>query len=76
MKTSKFLSLNLNDFTKGLMVAIIGAVLGIITSTINAGSLAFDWPLIGKTALLSAIAYLTKNLFTNSKQEVFVKEPE
>ena len=74
MKTANFLSLNLNDFSKGLIVAVLGAVLGIITGSIEAGSISFDWALIGRAALLSALAYLTKNLFTNSDGEVLHKE--
>jgi hypothetical protein len=71
---SKFLNLNLRDITKGVIIAVIGAVIGIVTATIEAGHLNFDWPLIGKTALLAAITYLAKNLFTNSRDEFLKKE--
>jgi N-acetylated-alpha-linked acidic dipeptidase len=36
--------------------------------------LAFDWKLIGTTALTSAFGYLLKNLFTNSTGQTFKKE--
>lgn len=71
---SKFFNLNLRDLAKGVVVAVIGAVIGLITATVDAGSLNFDWPLIGKTALLAALAYITKNLFTNSSDEFLKKE--
>lgn len=74
MKKAPLFSLNFNDLVKGLFVAVIGAVIGLITATIEAGSLDFDWALIGRTALLATLAYLTKNLLTNSKDEILTKE--
>ncbi len=67
---SPFGKLNLADFGKGLLVAVGSAVFSVIYSTIQAGSLTFDWKAIGITALSAALAYLSKNLFTNSNNEV------
>lgn len=72
--TSGFFRLNTTDFVKGLIVAVFGGVIALISASIEVGSLDFDWALIGKTALLSALAYLTKNLFTNSNDEPLTKE--
>jgi hypothetical protein len=74
MKTSSIFSLNWRDFVKGLIIAIIGAVVGLITASVESGSLNFDWVMIGKTALLTAIAYITKNLLTNNKDEFLAKD--
>jgi hypothetical protein len=74
-KLSNFLSLNKRDFIKGLFMAVGGAAIGLIYSTIQAGSLTFDWPTIGKAALTAAISYLMKNLFTNSQDQLGKKDP-
>ena len=74
MNHSNFYSLNWKDFFKGLIIAVLGAVIGRIAGTIEAGSLSFDWPLIGKTALRATITYISKNLLTNSKDEFLTKE--
>jgi hypothetical protein len=71
---STFLNLNSSDFIKGLVVAVITAVITIIHTTLETGSLAFDWKLIGTTALTSAVAYIMKNLFTNSTGKLLKKE--
>jgi len=56
-------------------MAVLGSVFAIIKTTIEAGSLSLDWPVIGKYALVAACTYLAKNLFTNSKDEFAHKEP-
>jgi hypothetical protein len=63
---SNFLTLNTKDFLKGLLVAVISAALTLIYTTIQAGSLNFDWKTIGITALTTGIAYIIKNVFQNS----------
>jgi len=74
MKSSPIFKLNVNDFVKGLLLAVIASVAAIIKTTIESGSLAFDWPTIGKYALIAALSYLTKNLFTNSDDQFAKKE--
>jgi hypothetical protein len=71
---SPFLNIDLNDLGKGLILAVLTSVMTIIYTTVQAGSLAFDWKLIGTTALTSAFGYLLKNLFTNSTGQTFKKE--
>ena len=71
---SPFLNIDLNDLGKGLLIAVLTSVLTIIYSTVEAGSLAFDWNLIATTALTSALGYLLKNLLTNSEGQTFKKE--
>lgn len=75
MKSSSFLNLNPTDFVKGLVMAILASVAAIVKTTIESGNLHFDWPTIGKYAMIAAVTYLTKNLFTNSKGDVAAKEP-
>jgi hypothetical protein len=71
---SPFLTLNSQDFIKGLVVAVLSSVIAILYSTVQAGSLVFDWKSIGTVALTSALGYIMKNLFTNSNDELMKKE--
>ncbi len=68
---SKLFSLNISDFWKGLIVAVFGAILGIIYKTVDAGSLDFNWMFILKSGLLAGLAYLLKQLSTNSAGQLF-----
>lgn len=67
---SSFLKLSWVDFGKGLLIAVLSAVFTVIYTTVQSGSLTFDWKTIGITALASALAYVSKNLFTNSNNEL------
>ena len=71
---STFLNLNTNDFIKGLVMAVLSTVITIIYQTVEAGSLVFDWKSIGTMALTTALAYIMKNLFTNSTGSLFAAE--
>lgn len=65
--TSSKFSLNLNDWWKGLIMAVVAPLLKIIMDLINSGSLTFDWLALGKLALAAGAAYILKNLFTPAK---------
>jgi hypothetical protein len=69
---STFFNLNATDFIKGLLMAVLSSVITVVYQTIEAGSLVFDWKAIGTIALTSGLAYIMKNLFTNSNG-VFLK---
>lgn len=71
---STFLNLNVQDLTKGLIVTMLTSVLTIAYNTVSAGSLTFDWKAIGLAALTSGLAYLMKNLLTNSEGQFLGKE--
>lgn len=61
--TSAFLTLNKNDYLKGLVVAVISAVLNFVYPLLTLHSL----PTFTDTLYVAAIAgvgYLIKNLFT------------
>jgi hypothetical protein len=64
MKTSSLFSLDFKDLGKGLLVAVGGAAIAAIETSIQAGSLTFDWKAIGDVALAAGLSYLVKNLFT------------
>lgn len=73
---STFLSLNSRDFIKGLVVSVLTSVITIIYTSLQAGSFTFDWKAIGMAALTSALAYITKNLLTNSEDKILKAEPK
>jgi hypothetical protein len=72
---SSFLTLNTRDFVKGLFIAVITAVITVVYTTIQTGTLFFDWKVISTTALSAALAYIMKNLFTNSNDQLLKKDP-
>lgn len=68
---SKFLQLNAKDLLKGLLMAVLGALITGVYQLFQSES-ALNWVTI-KPVLLVAVAsglgYLIKNLFTNSTDE-------
>ncbi|MHB8207969.1 hypothetical protein [Mucilaginibacter sp.] len=64
MKTSNLYSIDLKDLAKGLVVAVGSAVVATIQTSLQAGSLSFNWKLIGTVALGAGITYIGKNFFT------------
>jgi hypothetical protein len=71
---STFLNLNTTDFIKGLLMAVLSSVITIVYQTVEAGSLTFDWKAIGTMALTTALAYIMKNLLTNSAGKFLATE--
>ena len=71
---STLFNLNIQDLAKGLILTVLTSVITIVYNTVSAGSLTFDWQAIGLSALTSGLAYLMKNLLTNSKGEFLGKE--
>lgn len=69
-------SLQARDFLKGLILAVVTSVLVVLQSTIEAGSLSFNWQQIGMVALGSIVAYLAKNFFTPTKVVITYKTNE
>ena len=63
--SSKMFRLNLNDWWRGLIMAILTPMFAIIVDSLNRGELNFNWKLIGIAAISGALAYLTKNFFQN-----------
>lgn len=76
MAQSKFLGLNISDAVKGIIMAFLAAVLTAVYAAISDG----DWPSKAelldslRVGLTAALAYVLKNLFTNSEGEVLKKE--
>lgn len=64
MNESNFLSLNMRDLLRGLLMAVLTPVLVIVQQSIEGGELVFNWKAIGIAAVAGGVAYLIKNLFT------------
>lgn len=67
---SGFLKLNKNDFIKGLVVAVLSAVLTLVLKLLDANGLmvtSADLQTIGTVALTAAVSYLIKNLGTDDQ---------
>lgn len=62
---SNFASLNIKDFLKGLVLAVLVPALLAIQQSLSAGELTINWKALGITAAASFIGYLIKNFFTN-----------
>ena len=75
MIQSKLWSLVPKDFLNGLFIAVLGAVLAVVTQTLQAGTLTFDYKAIGTTAAIAALSYISNKFVTNSQGEVLKSEP-
>jgi len=70
--TSGLFELNLNDLVKGLVVAVIAAVLTYFTQpTLDLNTI--DWAYLVRISLTTAMAYLGKNLISDSDGKVLGK---
>ena len=78
MERSPFLKLAIPDFIKGLILAVITALVTGLYELINGGwAFTFDWvtfkPIV-MTAVAALLSYLIKNLLTNSDGQPFAAE--
>lgn len=64
MKSGLF-SLKLNDWLRGLLLAVVVPVLLAVQQSLSEGSLTLNWKQLGMTAVASLVAYLVKNFLTN-----------
>ena len=64
VKTSALFSLNLADAAKGLVVAVVSAVLSGVYTALTTTPIVLDFKQIGLVGLTAGIAYLVKNFLT------------
>lgn len=78
MKKSTFLSVNVNDFLKGLLMIVITSIVTGFYELLTAGTV-LTWDTI-KPILLAGvtagIGYIIKNFLTNSQGQVLTSEPK
>ena len=74
---SKFLALDWKDFSRGLLIAFLTAVLTVVINLLDTGAV-FTWVTL-KPVLIAgisaALSYLLKCLATNSQDQMFKREP-
>jgi hypothetical protein len=74
---SKFLQLNAKDFFRGLLIAVLTAIITGVIDILDNGAI-FTWVTM-KPVLIAgvsaALSYLLKCLVTNSKDQMFKREP-
>jgi len=63
---SKLWTFQLNDFWKGLVIAVLMAILTVIYETIQKGSLNISWNAVLLAGIGAGISYLLKNFATGS----------
>lgn len=76
MNTSQLFKLNWADVAKGVVVAVLVAVLGAVQQSLNGHGLdvgAYDWGSILDVAWKAAVAYIGKNFVSDSNGKVFGK---
>ena len=73
---SKFLTLGMQDYIKGIIVAIGTGLLTSLQPILSSGTLPTiaQLKVCGFAALAAGVAYLTKNLFTNSTGQIAKSE--
>lgn len=73
---SKFFNLNLQDFIRGFVVAVLTAFATVLYQTLESG--AFPSPaqlkVAGINAAAAGVGYLLKNFLTNSENKMLTKE--
>lgn len=75
---SQLFKLNLNDVGKAILVAFLTAFFGSVYAVLQTGKFP-DLQELGAAAiagLTAALGYLTKNLFTNSQNQLAKPEPK
>ena len=73
MINSALFRLNCSDFSKGLAIAVLGAILGILQQGLQLHGFdfpAYDWAGIFDLAWKVAVVYLSKNLLSDSDGKV------
>ena len=58
--------IQLSDFWRGLIIAVLMAVLTVVYETIQAGSLNISWNAVLLAGIGAGISYLLKNMMTGS----------
>jgi hypothetical protein len=66
-QTSPKGTINLKDLLNSALAAIAAPVIPIVTESLQAGSLTFNWKSIGIAAALGFVTWITKNLLQPSQ---------
>lgn len=66
---SKIFTLNVQDAVKGIIVAVLSAVIALVLSMLQNG-IAIDWKQVGITALVAGLGYITKNFLSDEQGKI------
>ncbi|HRY33400.1 MAG TPA: hypothetical protein P5531_10575 [Bacteroidales bacterium] len=78
LSTSLF-KINVADVLKGFLVAVLTALITCLYNAIQEGTILFTWVFFRPIVLYSigaGLAYLIKNVFSNSQDKVLTAEPK
>jgi hypothetical protein len=78
MMKSKFLTITVKDITRGILIAFITAILTGIIDMLDTGAV-FNWLTLKPVIIAgvsAALSYLLKCLFSNSRDQLFTREPD
>jgi hypothetical protein len=75
-KTAPVFKLNLPDWAKALVVAILSAPVDILIQSLQANGLVLDWKRILIAGLTGGLAYLAKNFLTGSGGQLLTNKKE
>ncbi len=70
---SKLFKLNLKDFGKGILMAIIGSVTAGALNALQTGQV-IDPKVMGTGAAVAGLSYIVKNVFSNSDGKFLTPE--
>jgi len=70
---SGFAKLNIEDFFKGMIVAVLSALVTFLYNTMESGEVVLNWKMIGTTSLTAALAYIIKNYLSNDEGKFLKK---
>jgi hypothetical protein len=71
---SSFLKLGIQDYVKGFVMAVVSALITGVYSALTTVPMHIDFKQIGTVGLTAGLAYLIKNVFTNSDGQILTKE--
>lgn len=72
--TTKRFNLNMSDWVRGLLVAVVTGPITIILDSLNQGTLTFNWKMIATVALSAGLSYILKN-WLMTPNEITIKNP-
>lgn len=67
---SKLFTLNIKDFLKGLVMAILVPAVTIMQQSLDSGTLVLNWKTILIASISGVVAYLMKNFFTSDSSSL------
>lgn len=78
MKNAAFLTLKTKDFIKGFIVSVLTVVMTGAMTSLNSGALPTlaEVKVLALTGLGAGVAYIVKNLLTNSEDKFMKAEPK